>query len=703
VHGLWRLVQMMKSGREGLVWKDVLTVWRIPYFNWECISSHSTSGFDRDLHLVETRQLEEVARFGRVIRGYSQWEEAFQMLLKLKDGSGESGTPLENGSRGLPGGLQARVLWEKFSAFVNLLDLPDQTARVPDYVSWTLDLLREEGESETGRPGLGVLKCIYEGPADLMERDWQAMSAFVDLLKGYAEADQIIEGKPIPFGRFVDELEALLKQASYQPRAERYDEILCADCTEARGMPFKAVALIGLAEGEFPTTIKEDPLLRDTDRAVLRNLYQLPLQPSTDSAEAEYFYEAIVRTSRYLLVTRPRIAENGSPWESSPYWEELERLVNVTPRILTTQSPVPLKLAASPAEYLEFLAVLGGMEPQSGMTSQGFLDSRLEIIRRAGSIIQLRTDGESSIPGNYEGDLAGLKDILAARFNDDEVWSASRLENYQNCPFTFYIGNLLGLEKLEPPEEGLDGRQLGNIYHRILEDLYLEVGQDYQLEDLLSALPSVANRVFLEAPTREGFRENAWWKQTQAEILGNLRLSLAVIEGLAPEYRFHSAEHRFGIGRSSPDPLEVEVPGEGRFRLRGLIDRVDRSSQGKLRIIDYKTAGPAGFDQRAVGEGKKLQLPLYAMAAENALGLGTVSEGFYFHVQAAQTSSFQMTKFSYQGQNGPRAAMTAAAQHGLSAVRSIRQGKFKPRSPDPGCPSYCPAVDFCWKYKPRFW
>lgn len=703
VDGIWRLILMMRSGKQGLIWKEVLSVWRSPYFNWECISSHPDGKYDRGRHLAEMRQLEEVARWGRVIQGFSQWEEAFQILLRRK--AVESGPEIfpDSDRLTLPNGEQAAELWKKFSAFVDLVDLPAQSAHVSDFVSCILDLIGESGENESGWPGLGVLANILEGPANLMERDWQAVSAFVDLLKGYAAADQILDGAPIPFSKFADDLEALLRQTSFQPRAGRDEEILCADCTEARGMSFKAMALIGLAEGEFPSTIKEDPLLRDTDRGVLRDEFGLLLQPSTDSAEAEYFYEAMTRASSFLLITRPRIAENGSTWESSPYWEEIERLVNVTPRVMTTQSPVPLELAASFAEYLEFLAVQGGMELPEGKNQISNLNTKLEMIRRAGWIMKLRIDGKSSISENYEGDLTSLRDLLVDRFSEEEVWSASRLENYQTCPFNFYIGNLLGLEKLEPPEEGLDGRQLGNIYHHILEALYLEVGREYQLSDLLAALPSVAERMFREAPVKEGFRENAWWQQTQAEILGNLRLSLAVIEGLAPEYRFHSAEHRFGIGRSSPAPLKVEVPGEGEFRVRGLIDRVDRTQQGKLRIIDYKTAGPGGFDQRAVKEGKKLQLPLYALAAEKALGLGKVSEGFYFHVQAAQASSFQLANFSYQGHSGPQAAMAAAAQQGLSAVRSIRQGKFTPQPPDAGCPSYCPAVDFCWKYQPRFW
>ena len=138
--------------------------------------------------------------------------------------------------------------------------------------------------------------------------------------------------------------------------------------------------------------------------------------------------------------------------------------------------------------------------------------------------------------------------------------------------------------------------------------------------------------------------------------------------------------------------------GDDAFRLHGFIDRVDRAPNGDLRVIDYKTAGPAAFTVKAVVEGKKLQLPLYALAVEQGLGLGQVVDGFYFHVQQAETSKFTLSGF----EGGPEAAIEAARTHAWTAVRGARAGQFVPQPPDGGCPDYCPAAGFCWRYRPRF-
>ena len=261
----------------------------------------------------------------------------------------------------------------------------------------------------------------------------------------------------------------------------------------------------------------------------------------------------------------------------------------------------------------------------------------------------------------------------------------------------------MGLEKPEPPQEGLDARQLGNIYHHILEDLYQDIGEDYDIQSLLSELPKIANKIFKNAPDREGFRETTWWHHTQEEILTNIQHSLIVLEGIDPSFRFYRAEQKFGIRNDSAPQLNITIEGQGVYHLRGLIDRVDKNNQGKLRIIDYKTSGSFGFDNQAVREGKKLQLPLYALAAQQGLQLGDVQEGFYFHVRSAQPSSFKMASFWNEGARGPGAAMENAKLKGWQAVESIHQGIFSPKPPGNGCPEYCPAVDFCWHYQRQVW
>ena len=252
------------------------------------------------------------------------------------------------------------------------------------------------------------------------------------------------------------------------------------------------------------------------------------------------------------------------------------------------------------------------------------------------------------------------------------------------------------MEPRQPPTEGLDARQLGNIYHYVFEALYDALGPNADLDALLAALPDVAREILDAAPRQEQFRATAWWRQTRQQIVAHVRRSLIALESRPDDFTFYAAEQTFGIPGERGPTLAVQKNGDA-FHLRGFIDRVDRDAQGGVRVIDYKTAGPYAYTNRAVAEGKKLQLPLYALAAQEALQLGQIVDGFYWHVQHAESSRFTLADF------GPRDAMEIAAAHAWEAVRGARRGAFVPEVPDDQCPAYCPAAAFCWHFSPRRW
>jgi len=294
----------------------------------------------------------------------------------------------------------------------------------------------------------------------------------------------------------------------------------------------------------------------------------------------------------------------------------------------------------------------------------------------------------------YDGALDTLRPDLEKRFGPGRTWSASRLENYRTCPFLFYVANVLGLEPRQDPAEGLEPVQTGNIYHTIFEQVFQSVADPIDIDKLLNVLPDVAERILAGAPQDQGFRETAWWEHTKAEIIQTAAVSLQALWEDRGAFTPVLFEARFGL--SGQPPLVVR-DGDDSFALRGLIDRVDRAPDGRVRVIDYKSAGPTRFSRVAVTRGKKLQLPLYALAARDALGLGVLSDGFYWHVHQAKRSPFTLARYD----GGPDGAIAVALDHAWAAIRSVRTGNFVPNVPDDGCPSWCPAADYCWHARVR--
>jgi ATP-dependent helicase/nuclease subunit B len=669
----------------------VVEAWRSPYFNWSALGIRP---WDADA-------LDAVARWGRVIAGLSQWKEALQKLVKVSttiaDETGEEDEDAPTIPRRLPRGDHARRLQDCFDRFVQYMSPPAEKS-YREFVGWLENLIGPDPALQhsrsailQGSPSLQVVRQVRRANDASMERDIAALQALKDVLRGLVWAEEALGTAPADFPDFFRELVGMVESATYHlpARGER-QEILVADVVQARGLSFRAVALMGLAEGEFPATLTEDPFLKDADREQLRNLGIL-LNPSTESAEAEFFYEAVTRARERLLLTRPCLADTGAPWAPSPFWEEIRRHIRVEPR----KDCPSLHQAASWPELLESLA--GQKDVATNEAWKWAIrednEKRPLAIESAREILHQRQAGQGQAGGPYNGNLESLADKLAQEFGPDYLWSASRLETYQSCPFHFFVAYVLGLEPRPAPTEGLDMRQLGSIYHRLLAKTYQVAHDPMRAESLLATLEQVAGEILDEAPEKEGFRETAWWQETRKEILETTRRTL---EELANQGGFTPRHYEIPFGMEDKPPLVIRNELGDEFRLRGKIDRVDIGEEGKARVIDYKTSGPSSYTGSAQKEGKKLQLFLYAKAVEDALQLGEVVEGFYWHIRDCKPS-LELSK------HGSRKAIEEAIGHSWNVVKGAREGHFEPSAPPEGCPDYCPAALFCWHYRPTYW
>ena len=177
-----------------------------------------------------------------------------------------------------------------------------------------------------------------------------------------------------------------------------------------------------------------------------------------------------------------------------------------------------------------------------------------------------------------------------------------------------------------------------------------------------------------------------------------LRTTVEALDNASKGWTPAEFEKKFGI--DGEPPLEVNL-GDEIIRLRGIIDRVDRNEHGQLRVIDYKTGG-RHLTPKDLQRGTRLQLPIYALAAQDALKLGIVEEGLYWKIKDAEAGSLKLSKFSSDDSEGVDAAIKVANEHLRRIVSGIRAGQFPPIPPKGGCPSYCPAISWCWRYEPGF-
>jgi ATP-dependent helicase/DNAse subunit B len=288
---LLRLVlpQSAESDEFALPRRGIVEAWRSPYFDWSLEHDNETVGASA-IDAEDADALEAVARWGRVVGGLAQWEEVLDDLVDLTaewdSEDDERGSPL-----GLPIGQAARSLRSKFNRFLRLLEPPAGVQSTRRFVAWLEDLIGTDGNGEDGalwdetggtRDGSGGLRMVAQisrGAKESAERDLAALDALKDVLRGLVWAEGVLGSRRADYAGFYRELTGAVEASTYQlwPDPER-EEILVADVLQARGIALRAAAILGLAEGEFPTRLREDPLLRDADRRQLRKDPRLQLE-----------------------------------------------------------------------------------------------------------------------------------------------------------------------------------------------------------------------------------------------------------------------------------------------------------------------------------------------------------------------------------------------------------------------------------------
>jgi RecB family exonuclease len=409
------------------------------------------------------------------------------------------------------------------------------------------------------------------------------------------------------------------------------------------------------------------------------------------------FYSAISRADGLLLLTRPTLAEDGEIWQPSPYWLESLRLFGLEDEqvpLYRRGNSRPMSEAASEHEVV-FQAVRRGSLPQAYAS----IEPRLEPLRQARPLIEARLQAEPA--GEYEGDLSLLTSILADQLGQGHSWSPSRLESFGTCPHYYLSSTLLGLQELEEPELGPDARQLGSLLHEILELGYQAASDPADPELVTAAVRELAAERFERAPQEFGFRPSPLWHIEAEQLTESLVESISGLAELGAGWQPFGYEAKFGIG--GQPALEVETT-EGTIQVRGVIDRLDRKG-GQLRVIDYKTGG-SHLSRSDLLQGRRLQLPLYALAAERALEAGEVTSGLYWNIRGGKAGSLKLESFNatWQGDQveGVRGAYQVLHDHLSAFLAAIRTGQFQPKPPQGGCPDYCPASAWCWRYTPGF-
>ena len=486
------------------------------------------------------------------------------------------------------------------------------------------------------------------------------------------------------------------------------------DAMAARGVPFRALFLLGLNEKIFPRVIREDAFLRDRPRRVLDATLGYKIDEKLAGYDEERLLFALLQQAarQRLYLLYQRADAEGRSLAVSAYLDEVQRVGSDRPREPELRLPrrlsdrLCLPLFARPLLTREELAlglILQDQDPSALLEAAG---GEALLFRHGMDALRL-LEGETHELGPHDG--------LVGRF--DRRWEAlatrglapTPLEQYARCPFQYFSAQVLRLEPVRQPAMGeLPAQALGELCHAVLRSCYQRLvaagwpQRELPPTSVQDHVSSAAGEVFAAYESGHGTGYALTWQLARETVL---ELVTAVVE-----------EDQQDCRASGFRPIGFEVEAEGTLsvldhpewktlKVRGRLDRVDRrETPPALRVVDYKYRQGSKMkdDEKnlvlSAVRGLRLQPPLYALMTISDRSLPERVEFVFLapHREPVVTRS-RFEASSWQAETGQKLKRTVQ-----TLLEGVEAGQYF-ILPDGYC-DHCEFTAACRRYHgPTWW
>ena len=614
---------------------------------------------------VSPAEWDLISRKAGIVRGRDQWVDRLDRyrtrISELAARSAELGDMSESRATGMRQQARASQALKNF-----ITELAERVEPPPDGSEWEI----------FSRWARELMQTYFDRRAELPPAEADSEQRVTEMLQELEGADRLEPGPSLAV--FVQAIEESLERAvGHLGQTGR--GVFVGPLGSAAGLEFDLVHIAGMVEGAVPPKARDDPLVPDRDRQRAGGqAHGLPLQLA-HRAEERYDFLTALATGRRRVLSYPVSdpiggrAQYPSRWfleeatvlEGAPVYTSTLRGMSHRPwlsRIASVESSLKTRETGGveevPADIHDYDLGSIWQWRGAGRRVSGHPLVRATPLARGFELDKGRLSQRLT---RWDGDVSGVAtDARRIDPTDRPSHSPSSLERWARCPFSYLLGNVLGLGALERPEDitTISPADKGLLIHRILEVFLSAVLEQATFpradqpwsEDQRATLHRIADKAFGEAESSGATGKMLLWELERRDILSDLDSFLEADS--RQRARFGTAttqvEARFGMpdaGLTQSWPgAWIELADGGRLRFHGLIDRVDVTSSGHdALVIDYKTGSAApysGIEKDRIDRGMRLQLPVYSLAVRGALGEDVVVHAAYWFV--SQREGFKL-------------------------------------------------------------
>ncbi|MDU3676779.1 helicase-exonuclease AddAB subunit AddB [Clostridium sp.] len=402
------------------------------------------------------------------------------------------------------------------------------------------------------------------------------------------------------------------------------DQVNIGGIGRIKGRNVKVLFIVGVNDGVLPAANKDEGILSDRDRDLLKeNGIELSSSTRAKVFEEQYMvYTALTLASDYLMISYPMADFEGKSLRASIV---IPRLKRIFPKLieesdlfnLKEKSDKYSKVTAPIPTFNELILALRRNYENEDVEDYWndvycWYKDKEEFYNKSGNILEgLKYSNDGEVVAREK--LKKLYSIKDGRL----LFSVSRLENYAECPFSYFIK--YGLKARDRKVYEFSAPDLGSFMHEILDEFTNKVKREriswseLNSERCRNIVSDLIEKKLIEDGNSilNSSKKYKYFTNRFKRVIAK-SVSVLAEQMRKGQFEIFSNEFQFGNLRDGA-PIKLELPSGEEVYLTGRIDRIDSldlHGNTYIRVIDYKS-GSKKFDLNELYYGLQIQLLVY--------------------------------------------------------------------------------------------
>ena len=447
------------------------------------------------------------------------------------------------------------------------------------------------------------------GQIDIANEYKNSIKTIIEILD---EIVLIFKDDKITIDKYVKILKVGFKNSSLTKIPGTQDQVILGDTDRSRSHKVKAIFIIGLNDGNFPSVHKDEGFFNDIDRQKLKEDGIELAKGTIDLLYEDNFniYKAFTTAEEKLCLLYSSSDMQGKSLRPSML---INKIKKIYPKIVEKSDIIESEneILNEIATYKKLINNINDLKEQNKMDDLWYYIYRYY-------------ENSEKWNARLENDLKGIdytnkpeeieKQNIEKLYGNKLTTSISKLEKHRSCPFSYYLK--YGL-KIKPQEQlKIQTINTGTFIHEIIDEFFTEIKEKgIELEQITDE--EVIDKI-IDEKLGQGknyiFTSTAKYKVLVLRLKRIIKKALKYIIETIVQSRFKvlGTELEFGE-KGKYKPIILTLENGKQVEIIGKIDRIDtaQNEDGKyLRIIDYKSS-IKNIDLNEVYAGIQIQLLTY--------------------------------------------------------------------------------------------